>query len=289
VRAGARGAERRPARGRAPASGRKRPTAGPPARKARKGGAPPAGRALGPAFFDRDAQVVACDLLGKVLCHRVGGRPLWAWIVEAEAYYLAEKASHASLGYTEKRRALFMPPGTIYMYYSRAGDSFNVSCAGAGNAVLVKAGRVPADDPAAAGLIAALQRRVPLPSGALREPARLCSGQSLLCRALGLRVPDWDGRPIGSGALRLLDVGARPAAIVRTTRMGIPPGRDGHLPYRFVDAAHAAQATVNPLRGRRIEGADYRLIPVPAGPEPPDWAALLGLPEAGRRARTTVR
>ena len=101
----------------------------------------PPGTPLGPAFFERDPQVVACDLLGKALCHRVRGRWLWVCIVEAEAYYLAEKASHASLGYTEKRRALFMPPGTIYMYYARGGDSFNVSCAGAGNAVLVKAGR----------------------------------------------------------------------------------------------------------------------------------------------------
>ncbi|NIP71796.1 MAG: 3-methyladenine DNA glycosylase, partial [Gammaproteobacteria bacterium] len=103
----------------------------------------PAGAPLAPAFFDRDAQVVACDLLGKVLCHVSDGAPLWAVIVETEAYYRAERASHASLGYTEKRRALFMPPGTIYMYYARGGDSFNVSCAGPGNAVLVKAAWLP--------------------------------------------------------------------------------------------------------------------------------------------------
>ncbi|MDV3444008.1 DNA-3-methyladenine glycosylase, partial [Pseudomonas otitidis] len=36
------------------------------------------------------------------------GRWLSARIIETEAYYLAEKGSHASLGYTEKRRALFL-------------------------------------------------------------------------------------------------------------------------------------------------------------------------------------
>lgn len=242
------------------------------------------GTPLGPAFFDRDAQVVACDLLGKVLCHAPEGQALCAAIVEAEAYYLAEKASHASLGYTDKRRALFMPPGTIYMYFSRGGDSFNVSCAGAGNAVLVKAGRVPGDGPEHARMIAAMQRRNPLPSGQARPPARLCSGQTLLCRALGLRVRDWDAVPIGTGALRLLDVGYRPRAVVRTTRLGIPQGRDGHLPYRFVDAGHAAQATVNPLRTRRPSGGGCVVIEVPPGEAPVDWAALLGQPRASRGA-----
>jgi len=246
----------------------------------------PKGRALGPDFFDRDAQVVACDLLGKVLCHEAGGQVLWAAIVETEAYYRAEKASHASLGFTEKRKALFMPPGTIYMYYARGGDSFNVSCAGAGNAVLVKAGWVPPGAPgkaadgaadgafALAAMIAAMQRRTPLPSGRARPVQRLCSGQTLLCKALGLRVPEWDRVPIGTAPLRLLDVGLRPRAVLRTARLGIPPGRDGHLPYRFVDAARAAQATHPPPR-RPARGATLSVIAVPPGDDAPDWARLL--------------
>ncbi len=48
---------------------------------------------------------------GKVIRHRVDGRWLSARIIETEAYYLAEKGSHASLGYTEKRRALFQAMG----------------------------------------------------------------------------------------------------------------------------------------------------------------------------------
>lgn len=77
------------------------------------------------AFFDRDAQILARDLLGKVIRHRVGDLWLSARIIETEAYYCAEKGSHASLGYTEKRKALFLDGGHIYMYYARGGDSLN--------------------------------------------------------------------------------------------------------------------------------------------------------------------
>jgi DNA-3-methyladenine glycosylase len=174
-------------------------------------------------------------------------------IIEAEAYYRAEKASHASLGYTEKRAALFMPPGTIYMYYARGGDSFNVSCRGEGDAVLFKSAMpytafAQADAMQMDSMVAAMQARNPLPGGRPRVPVRLCAGQTLLCRSLGLRVPDWDRRQFDRATLCLTDVGYVPERIVRTQRLGIPPGRDGHLPYRYVDHAHAAHCTRNPLR-----------------------------------------
>ena len=239
---------------------------------------------LTPDFFDRDAQAVACDLIGKVIAHRPGQIALRAVIVETEAYYLEDRASHASLGYTKKRRPLFMAPGTIYMYYARGGDSFNVSCAGAGNAVLIKAAAPDAPDvpdapddsvSAAAAMIAEMQRRNPLPSGRTRPVERLCSGQTLLCRSLGLRVPDWHGRTIGTPPLELLDGGHRPARLLRTARLGIPAGRDGHFPYRFVDAERAGQATRNPLRGRKPSSGGLEVLSLPPPPAPVAWGDLL--------------
>ena len=64
-------------------------------------------------FFDRDACEVARDLLGKVLWHHLDGQWLAAQLIETEAYYLTEKGSHVSLGWTPKRNALFRAPGTI--------------------------------------------------------------------------------------------------------------------------------------------------------------------------------
>jgi len=73
-------------------------------------------------FFDHDALEVTHALLGKIIFHRIGTLCLAARIIETESYYLHQKGSHAALGYTEKRRALFQAAGTIYMYYARDGD-----------------------------------------------------------------------------------------------------------------------------------------------------------------------
>lgn len=45
--------------------------------------------------------------------------------------------------------------------------------------------------------------------------------------------------------------------LVRTTRLGIPAGRDEHLPYRYVDPAYAAFCTRNPLRHGQQAGRDF--------------------------------
>ncbi len=202
-------------------------------------------------FFDRDAQTVAKDLLGKVIFHRQDNLWLSARIIETEAYYLHDKASHASLGYTEKRKALFMPAGTIYMYYARGKDSLNVSCQGDGNAVLIKSGRVYEADADQEAMLAAMQRNHALGSqGKPRPVTRLCSGQTLLCRALGLKVRQWDQGQFCQESFYLADVKYQPKSIIQTMRLGIPLGRGEHLPYRFIDHAYVGQCSQNPLNKR---------------------------------------
>jgi DNA-3-methyladenine glycosylase len=216
------------------------------------------------SFFQRDAQVLAQELLGKVIRHRVGNGPdaLWlaARIIETEAYYGAEKGSHASLGYTEKRKALFLEGGHIYMYYARGGDSLNFSAEGPGNAVLIKSAYPWVDELSDGNSLAHMLLNNPDAKGALRPPERLCAGQTLLCRALGLKVPTWDAKRFDLEHLFVDDVGAAPKQIIQTTRLGIPEGRDGHLMYRFVDAAYARYCTRNPLRRGQVEGHDYFLL-----------------------------
>lgn len=218
------------------------------------------GDPLGPAFFSRDVQEVAKELLGKVLVHQVDDCWLAARIIETEAYYQDEKGSHASEGYTDRRKALFMQPGTIYMYYARGKDSFNVSCHGEGNAVLVKAGIPYLNKGTAPDMVERMARLNPLPSGGKRAPEKLCSGQTLFCRSLGLLVADWDSRLVGEWPLFLLDMDSRPSKIVRTTRLGISPARDAHLPYRFIDFDNAAHSTRNPMGRNKKEGEDYDLL-----------------------------
>lgn len=220
----------------------------------------PDARPLPDSFFDRDAQLLARELLGKVIRHCHQGHWLAARIIETEAYYLAEKGSHASLGYTDKRRALFLDGGHIYMYYARGGDSLNFSAHGPGNAVLIKSAAPWLDRHCAPDALTRMQANNPAANGSARATERLCAGQTLLCKALGLKVPDWDGQRFDVQRLFVEDVGERPAQIIQTTRLGIPGGRDEHLPYRFVDATYARQCTRNPLRRGQIENHHYHLL-----------------------------
>lgn len=217
-------------------------------------------RALPDSFFDRDAQTLARDLLGKVIRHKVDGLWLSARIIETEAYYVAEKGSHSSLGYTEKRKALFLDGGHIYMYYARGGDSLNFSAQGPGNAVLIKSAYPWVDAVSDENALARMLLNNPDASGNVRTPERLCAGQTLLCKALGLKVPMWDAKRFHEEQLFVEDVGQRPPRIIQTTRLGIPAGRDEHLMYRFVDAAYARFCTRNPLRRGQVEGRDYLSI-----------------------------
>lgn len=215
---------------------------------------------LDDTFFDRDALMVARDLIGKVLRRRYRGLWLAASIVEAEAYFRRERGSHASLGRTPSREALFMPPGTIYMYHSRGGDSLNVSCRGEGNAVLLKSGLVFADDRSPEAAVQLMKQLNPL-GDRPRPRDRLCSGQTLLCRSLALRIKDWDRKRFDPEVFYVEDVGYRPRKLIRTARLGIPEGRDEHLHYRFVDHDRARHATRNPLTRRDYrEGVDYRIL-----------------------------
>jgi DNA-3-methyladenine glycosylase len=198
-------------------------------------------------FFNRDPCTVAQALLGKIIRRRVQQHWLSAQIIETEAYYLTDKASHASLGYTEKRKALFMPAGTIYMYYARGRDSLNVSVAGAGNAVLIKSAFPYTDALSPGETIQWMQQQYPTP----RPIERLCAGQTLLCQALQLKVTDWDAQQFDSTQFFIEEVALPGVEMIQTTRLGIPLHRDADLPYRFVYEKFAAYTTKNPLAKRK--------------------------------------
>lgn len=214
---------------------------------------------LSQKFFNRDTITVAKELLGKVICVRHHDSWLQVQIIETEAYYLEEKGSHASLGFTEKRKPLFMSAGTIYMYYARGGDSLNVSTQGSGNAVLIKSGIPYGDDSNMIKLMQQLNPRKHLAQP--REKMQLCAGQTLLCKALGLKVPQWNGKQFTKQHFYFTDIGYRPEKIVQTTRLGIPKGRDEHLQYRYIDFAYAKYCTNNPLSKRNwSEDQEYFIM-----------------------------
>lgn len=197
-------------------------------------------------FFNRDASQVAISLLGKLIYSKDKGNWLSAQIIETESYYIHEKGSHASLGKTKSREALFMPPGTIYMYYARGCDSLNISCKGKGNAVLIKSA-IPFINDLTPNMVEILHKNNPRWNGERRKNMYLCSGQTLVCKSLGITVTEWNKKVFDPNKLYIADNQYTPKEIIQTTRLGIPPGRDEHLMQRFIDLNFVKYCTKNPL------------------------------------------
>ena len=73
---------------------------------------------LDTAFYSRDTQVVAEDLIGKLLVKKTGNLVLAGIIVETEAYYGEnDPASHAFRGKTSRAEIMFGRAGIAYVYF----------------------------------------------------------------------------------------------------------------------------------------------------------------------------
>lgn len=171
------------------------------------------GARLPRAFYARDTRVVARALLGKVLVHRDGGVLRAARIVETEAYHGPDdRASHARGGPTPRAAIMFGPPGVAYVYliYGQS-HCMNVVTGPAGfpSAVLIRAA----------------------------EPVEHClhstRGPGNLCRALGIRREQDNGRDLTGDDLFVLD-GPRPGRIVTGPRVNVGyAGRWSERPWRY--------------------------------------------------------
>lgn len=216
---------------------------------------------LSTEFFSHDACHVAKALIGKIIRRKYKGKWLAARIIETEAYYLSDKASHSSLGFTEKRKAMFMPAGTIYMYYSRGHDSLNISCGNQGDAVLIKSAFPFVDKTSPENNIKIMQKINPAKDGSLRTIDKLCSGQTLLCKSLNLKVTDWNQKKFDKNIFYIDDVNIKPNKIIQTTRLGIHQERDAHLHYRYIDFEFVKYCTNNPITKRDYkENKDYTFL-----------------------------
>jgi DNA-3-methyladenine glycosylase len=179
------------------------------------------------AFFRRPAEVVAAELLGKIVASYVGGEFTAGRIVETEAYLgYHDPASH---GYLHRRNArneaLFGSPGIWYVYLSYGMHwCANLVCqrAGLASAVLLRA-LEPVE-----GLDIMRRRR-----GAALPDRELCSGPGKLCQALGI-TRDLDGLPMAKGHVVVLQADAiDEGAITTTPRIGITKAVDWPLRYHL--------------------------------------------------------
>ena len=148
-------------------------------------------------FFARPTEVVAPDLLGKMLVREAAGvGAADARIVEVEAYLgPRDQASHARRGPTPRAAIMFGPPGHLYVYLIYGMyHCMNFVCEpdGHAGAVLIRAAE-------------------PLTGDDATDP-RACAGPGKLCRALGITLADkgLDLTSAASGLFVATDGDARP-------------------------------------------------------------------------------
>lgn len=131
------------------------------------------------SFYRQSCESLAKDLLGKILvryCKDTGER-LSGLIVETEAYLGGEdKGAHSFNGKkTNKNEAMFMEPGTCYVYNIYGMYCcMNISSEGEGAAVLLR-GLDPVDG---------IDHMQKIRSKKTLKEKDLCNGPSKLCQAL---------------------------------------------------------------------------------------------------------
>ncbi len=186
---------------------------------------------LPPDFFDRDAELVARELLGAFLVSDCGGVRCVGRIVETEAYPGPhDPASHAAatVGRTARNDPMFGPPGTAYIHLNFGVHwclNAVVGPEGYPAAVLLRA-LEPVE-----GLETMRQRR----SG--RPDRELTSGPGKLCQALGIG-PDLQRHRLSEAPLLIAAGEPVPSRqLVRTTRIGI--SRGAKKMWRFYDRRSA--------------------------------------------------
>jgi DNA-3-methyladenine glycosylase len=68
-------------------------------------------------FYDRDTELVARELLGKLIVHASGRVERVGRIVETEAYLGPhDRAAHSARGFTPRTAVMFGPAGHAYVY-----------------------------------------------------------------------------------------------------------------------------------------------------------------------------
>ena len=175
------------------------------------------------AWFGREADVVAPDLLNKVLRVETVDGVASGRIIETEAYLPDDPASHTFNGPTDRNRVMFGPAGHLYVYLS-----YGIHCCanvvtgaqGSGQAVLIRA-VTPVD-----GIELLRARRG-------RPDRELSNGPGKLCAALGIEL-DHDGIDLlGDGRVSIDDDGTDPPTNPLVgPRIGISKAVDAPLRFR---------------------------------------------------------
>jgi DNA-3-methyladenine glycosylase len=195
------------------------------------------------SFFEQPTLRLARQLLGLQLLHRTDQGLAAGWIVEVEGYlWRRDAACHAARGMTLRNRAMFGPPGTLYVYCIHACWCMNVvtEIEGRGAAVLIRALQPTLG-------IESMQERRGVPPG-----PSLTNGPGKLCQALAIDR-NHNGIDLCNQEHLWLERPAVPPRfrIRSSSRIGIT--QDAELPYRyFIDTNRFVSGPARDHSGPRV-------------------------------------
>lgn len=196
-----------------------------------------AGSSWGPqpldrAFFARDPQPVARELLNKVLVVTdAEGATVQGRIVETEAYGGSDDpGSHGYRGITPRTEVMFGPPGYLYVYFTYGMHwCANVVTGSDGDcsAVLLRAVE-PLE-----GIDVMRSRRTAKPRKSPLRDRDLCNGPAKLCQAFAIDGGD-DGQDLFDGRVTIVNDGvAPPERPENSTRIGLSPTAGADIAWRW--------------------------------------------------------
>ncbi|XP_051573295.1 DNA-3-methyladenine glycosylase-like [Myxocyprinus asiaticus] len=205
---------------------------------------------LGYIFFNQPCADLAKAFLGKVLVRKLSdGTELRGRVVETEAYLGGEdKASHSAGGKrTERNTAMFMEPGTIYVYpIYGIYLCMNVSSQGEGAAVLLRSLEPLNGQDVMRGLRAAKRKE----GAKTLKDKELCNGPSKLCQALDIQRC-FDRRDLATDSELWLERDpesetVNAGEVVSAPRIGVDShGEWAIKPLRFYLKGHPCVSVVN--------------------------------------------
>jgi DNA-3-methyladenine glycosylase len=182
------------------------------------------GAPLEPAFYDRDPEQVARDLLGCIVVCRSSEGLTAGRIVETEAYLGPhDPACHAAAGLTPRTKYLFGPPGIAYVYFIY-GVHWCLNAVtreeGFGSAVLIRA-----LEPIEGVPLMRARRKV-------AKDRDLTNGPGKLCQAMGI-TGEHNGLSLFKSVLTFHPGAPLPDdAVAVTPRIGITKAAD--WPLRWI-------------------------------------------------------
>ncbi len=174
------------------------------------------------SFYNRAPEVVAQELLGKLLIHKINNQIVSGIIVETESYGgKNDPASHAYKKKTERNKIMFHKPGTAYIYLCY------------GMYYLMNIITMPEGVPAAV-LLRALEPfagiEIMHKNRNTKNIFNLTNGPGKLTMALGIDK-NFNDKSVCRGELIIRDTDVKNFNIVRRTRIGINVGKEELLRF----------------------------------------------------------